>query len=100
MKSKIYIADINSIITEMFKNSTLNYPKAHKDTTKPGCSVTYITEGSDFIAIGAGNETKDELHTFDNWGDAAEYAKSLTGKYVIGIRPAGKQQFNIVASVK
>ena len=100
MKTKIYIADINSTITEKFNNATLNYPLAHKDNTKPGCFTTWITEGSKFVAIGKGDEKKDELVTFNSWDEAAEYAKTLTGEYVIGIRPEGKKQFNIVATIK
>lgn len=100
MKSKMYIADINSTITEKFNNVKLLYPQAHKDSTKPGCSITYITEGSEFIAIGKGDETKDELRTFSNWDEAAEYANTLTGEFAIGIRSAGKKQFDIVANAK
>ncbi len=92
MKTKIYIADINSTITEKFNNITLLYPQAQTDNTKPNCLTTYITEGSKFIAIGTGNEYADERPTFSNWEEAAEYAKTPTGEFIIGIRKAGHSQ--------
>lgn len=93
MKTKIYIADINSTITEKFNNATLLYPQAQNDNTKPNCFTAKVTEGSAFIAIGTGNEYADERPTFKTWDEAANYAKTLTpGEYLIGIRQSGKSQ--------
>lgn len=98
MKTKIYIADINSIITEKFNNVTLLYPQAQKDSTKPNCFSAYITDGSTFVAIGTGNEYADELPTFSSWDYASTYAKCLpSGEYIIGIRQSGKKQATPVA---
>ncbi len=101
MKQKVYIADINSIITERLNNATLIYPKAHKDSSKPGCFYTYITPGTNYIAIGNQGVNKGDFPEFGNWDEAIEYAKLLksmtTGKYLIGIRSAGKQKYNAVA---
>lgn len=93
MKTKIYIANINETINNMFNNATLLYPQAQIDETKPNCLTTFINEGSKFIAIGTGNEYADERPTFSNWEEAADYAKTLTaGEYIIGIRKAGHIQ--------
>lgn len=93
MKTKIYIADINSTITEKFNNVTLLYPQAQKDSTKPNCFTAKVTEGSAFIAIGTGNEYAHERPNFKTWDEAADYAKTLTtGEYLIGIRKAGHIQ--------
>lgn len=98
MKAKIYIADINSTINEKFNNVTLLYPQAQKDSTKPNCFSAYVTDGSDFIAIGTGKEYADERPTFSNWEDASAYAKDLpSGEYLIGIRQSGKKQATPVA---
>lgn len=93
MKTKIYIADINSTINEKFNNVTILYPQAQNDSSKPNCFSAQITDGSNFIAIGTGKEYADERPTFSNWDDASAYAKTLaSGEYLIGIRQAGKSQ--------
>lgn len=101
MKKKVYIADINSIITENLCNVTLLYPQAHKDTTKNGSYFATITEGSKFIAIGTGKEYAEDRPTFSNWEEAISYARELQdlcrGEFFIGIRQAGKIQATPVA---
>lgn len=98
MKTKIYIADINSTINEKFNNVTLLYPHAQKDSTKPNCLSTIITEGSAYIII-ATTDDKD-IKSFKDWDSAAEYANSLTsGNYNIGIRQAGKMTYTTAATI-
>lgn len=98
MKTKIYIADINSAINEKFNNANILYPQAQKDSTKPNCLSTIITEGSEYIII-ATTDDKD-IKFFKDWDSASEYANSLTtGKYNIGIRPAKKMYYTTAATI-
>lgn len=99
MKTKIYIADINSTITEKFNNATILYPKAQKDNTKPNCLSTIITEGSEYIIIATTDDKS--IKCFKTWDEAAEYANTLeSGTYNIGIRPAKKMYYTTAATIK
>ena len=98
MKTKIYIADVNSTITEKFNNANILYPQAQKDNTKPNCLTAIITEGSEYIII-ATTDDKD-IKFFKDWDSAAEYANSLTsGNYNIGIRQAKKMCYTTAATI-
>lgn len=96
MKTKMYIADCNAIIADKFNFAeiTLRYADAHKEEEKKGAIYAMITEGTDFICIGM---MEGDYRMFKNWEAAAEYAKTLTYKYYIGIRPSGNMKYNIVA---
>lgn len=99
MKTKIYVADINSTITEKFNNATLLYPQAQKDSTKPNCLSTIITKGSEYIIIATTDDKS--INFFKTWEEAAEFAKTLTaGTYNIGIRPAKKMYYTTAATIK
>lgn len=95
MKTKNYIADFNAIVVAKFDFAeiTLYYRNAHKEAGKSGAFYTMITEGTDFIAVG----TDGNLKMFNNWDDAAEYAKALTGDYYVGVRPSGNVKYQVLA---
>lgn len=98
MKTKNYVADFNAIVVAKFDYAeiTLRYPNAHKEEGKKGALYAMITEGADFICVG----TEAEHKMFNNWAAAAEYAKTLAGKYVIGVRPSGQLKFQVLAVCK
>lgn len=99
MKTKIYIADINSTITEKFNNANLLYPQAQKDSTKPNCLYAIVTENSEYIIIASSDDKN--INFFKTWDDAAEFAKTLTaGTYNIGIRQSKKMFYNTAATIK
>lgn len=99
MKTKIYVADINSTITEKFNNVNILYPQAQKDSSKPNCLSTIITEGSEYIIIATTDDKS--INFFKTWEEAAEFAKTLTaGTYNIGIRPAKKMYYTTAATIK
>ncbi len=95
MKTKHYIADFNADVVAKFDFAeiTLRYRNAHKNEEKKGALYAMITEGTDFIAVG----TEDNYKKFNNWYDAAEYAKTLTGDYYVAVRPSGHIKYEVLA---
>lgn len=98
MKTKIYVADINETINNMFNNATLLYPQAQRDETKPNCYTAIVTEGSEYIIIASSDDQN--IRFFKTWEEAADYAKTLAaGTYNIGIRPAKKMYYTTAATI-
>lgn len=90
MITKLFVKEINSTISGMFKNADIYY----KDATDR--QYEFFNTDAPFIRVG----DKQEWQDFKSWDKAADYANNKSGEFYIGVRPYKKSRAVIMATIK
>jgi len=89
MKVRFYANHINQNIEAMFPNATLTHPNV-TDT-----QYLLVNKDTNYVRIGNKKEWKD----FNNFVDAAAYAKTVKGEVYVGIRPYRASNASVMAII-
>lgn len=88
--TKIYGNTANETIKSMFNNATLTQPNLTDE------QYMEINANTKFIRVG----NKEHWADFDNWDDAAFFANSMSGEFMVGLRPYKRAGAVVMATIK